>query len=156
MRPGVPRETGERVLQLPALSPLTLLSISAHLLPALGFSASASLRKHCPAPGHCKLMKAPIVQHPCEGLVLRFLWGQGNAERQLTTERGRAKLRSFDSPIAREPICSLHAQQPGKRCNVRIPREESSVHRARAAAAPEGDVALSRGLPVGEVLRKAE
>lgn len=96
-------------------------------------------------------MKAPIVQHPCEGLVLRFLWGQGNAERQLTTERGRAKLRSFDSPIAREPICSLHAQQPGKRCNVRIPREESSVHRARAAAAPEGDVALSRGLPVGEV-----
>lgn len=42
-------------------------------------------------------MKAPIVQYPCKGSVLRFLWGQGNAESQLTTQQDRVKLYSFDS-----------------------------------------------------------
>lgn len=95
----------------PSSSPCYL-SISAHLLPGVGFPASAPLRKHCPAPGHCKprtagastCMKGPIVQHPCKGFVLRFSWGQGNAESQLTTRRGRVKLCSFDSPRAGTPF----------------------------------------------------
>lgn len=97
------------------------------------------------------VMKAPIVQHPCKGFVLRFLWGQGNAESQLTHNGARVKLCSFDSLRAREHICSGHPQQPGEQCGIRIPCKESSVHRASKVAAPQGDSVLPGGLPDGEV-----
>lgn len=117
------------------------------------------LSKHYPAPRHCKprpagantVMKAPIVQHLCKGFVLRFLWGQGVAESQLTHNEARVKLRSFDSLRVREHICSAHPQQPGEQCSIRIPCKESSVHRASKVAAPEGDAVLPGGLPDGEV-----
>lgn len=96
-------------------------------------------------------MKAPIVQQLCKGFVLRFLWGQGNAESQLTTQWGRVKLCSFDSPRFGEPVCLVPSQQPGKQHSVRVPRQESSVPRASKAAVPEGDSVLPRGLPDGDV-----
>lgn len=96
-------------------------------------------------------MKAPIVYHLCKGFMLRFLWGQGNAESQLTTQWGRVKLCSFDSPRFGEPVCLVPSQQPGKQHSVRIPRQESSVPRASKAAVPEGDSVLPRGLPDGDV-----
>lgn len=73
-------------------------------------------------------MKAPIVQHLCKGFMLRFLWGQGNAESQLTAQQGRVKLCSFDSPRFGEPICLVQPQQPVKQYSVRIPRQESSLY----------------------------
>lgn len=120
---------------------------------------STPCRKPCPAPWHCSprpsgantVMKAPIVQHLCKGFVLRFLWGQGNAESQLSTQWGRVKLCSFDSPRFGEPVCLVPLQQPGKPRSVRIPPQESSVPRASKAAVPEGDSVLPRGLPDGDV-----
>lgn len=142
--------------------PLPWLSASAHLLPGVEFSASPlhpAPRKPCPAPWHCSprvtgantVMNAPIVYHLCKGFTLRFLWGQGNARSQLTTQWGRVKLCSFDSPRFGEPVCLVLSQQPGKQYSVRIPRQESSVPRASKAAVPEGDSVLPRGLPDGDV-----
>lgn len=59
------------------------------------YFSMALLTQHCRCQSR---MKGPIVQHLCKRFVLRFLWGQGNAERWLTTQQGRAKLCSFDSP----------------------------------------------------------
>lgn len=155
LRLRAPREAAEKVLQLTG----PLLSMSAHLLPGVGFSASTPLSKHCPAPRHCKprlagantIIKAPIVQHPCKGFTLMALWGQGIAESQLTHKGARVKLCSFDSLRAREHVCSANRQQPGEQCSIRIPHKESSVHRASEEAAPEGDAVLPGGLPDDEV-----
>lgn len=71
-------------------------------------------------------MKGPIIYHAGKGSVLRFLWGQGNAERQLPTQQDRVKLCSFNS--LRMGTCLFRAAETAKKpCSVRIP-EESSVH----------------------------
>lgn len=155
LRLRAPREAAEKVLQLIGHPPPT----HTHTYVCSPAARGGVLSKHYPAPRHCKprpagantVMKASIVQHLCKGFVLRFLWGQGVAESQLTHNEARVKLRSFDSLRVREHICSAHPQQPEEQCSIRIPCKESSVHRASKVAAPEGDAVLPGGLPDGEV-----
>lgn len=103
-----------------------------------------SIPWHCSprAAGAKAGMKGPIVYHAYKGSVLRFLWGQGNAERQLPTQEDRVKLCSFESPRMGIHLFRT-AEAASKPRGVRIP-EESSVPRASGAAALEGDTGQTK------------
>ena len=113
-----------------------------------------SIPWHCSsrAAGAKAGMKGPIVYHAYKGSVLRFLWGQGNAERQLPTQQDRVKLCSFDSPRMGIHLFRT-AEAASKPCRVRIP-EESSVPTEPVERQPlkvilaKPSSAIARGLPV--------
>lgn len=97
-------------------------------------------------------MKGPIVYHAYKGSVLRFLWGQGNAERQLPTQQDRVKLCSFESPGMGIHLFRT-AEAASKPCSVCIP-EESSVPTEPVERQPlkvtlaKPSSAIAWGLPV--------